>query len=955
MQPALRPYWTSRVPCRLCRSALVQRSRLHDVSIQEASPQPRRLNQRYFTAAPRVRQSLAADKPPPDPDQGPNHHEQQSRPFATAPNAFANPEPARGKDQHVVVSHKSAFHDDAVARRARQTFGDVLPEAHLTAEQLKSYVRLYGEPEIRTVGDEAAGELQAEEENVDGIELESGTGVLVEGPDGALEEVEFEDEELVQEEELDEEPGSFEDMLNSPEFIRLRKSKRGKFFARAKKQELDDAVLFAEMNQADMASLSYLDKEWKGMDQDEQAVYLEDVRYMKLEQYLRDQERDDEADELLQCLFIFIESQAKPQETVVDGSEATEQIPEGEVLEEESMEEDQSHEDQFQRTHPFTLTNRFATFPSTVQLPKGSFTGPVSAIISGSSPTHLKDAAQRTFGGPGLPYSTSNPHFARLMPQKHIPLDVTQDKMSEIDADAYFAAIMPGTYAGLMSVLVETRKRLGSEWLKTLMNKDGGPRILDAGSGGAGVIAFRELLRAEWERLNDNSEDLDASKELATPDGREGGAPAEAPAGRATVLVASTALRQRASVLLDNTTFVPRLPDYVHASDPQAAQHGKFDVILAPHSLWSLKEDFLRKQHLANLWSLLNADGGVLILLEKGVPRGFETIAGARKFLLDSRIASPGSQQANEDVTEPGGGNLQGIREKEKGMIIGPCTNHAPCPMFTRPGISPGRKDYCHFEQRYVRPSYLQKLVNARDKNHEDVKFSYLSVMRGHDLRQDVDEPIIQGDLATERAFEGYEHAKTKPSSKDFDPTAPAVEDIDFSASSPSYAGPHGLTLPRMIMPPLKRTGHIILDLCTPSGTLERWTVTKSFSKQAFRDARKSAWGDLWALGAKTRIPRNLKLGTREAGTAKSAQGHSIDLKKVQLKPKAKKILAEQPPSMRKRKDVYDVPVDPLTGRASEDDVRKVGGGRMRFGKVTGVRDKRNKAGRERVRRREED
>ena len=73
----------------------------------------------------------------------------------------------------------------------------------------------------------------------------------------------------------------------------------------------------------------------------------------------------------------------------------------------------------------------------------------------------------------------------------------------------------------------------------------------------------------------------------------------------------------------------------------------------------------------------------------------------------------------------------------------------------------------------------------------------------------------------------------------------------------------HPLTLPRMILPPLKRPRHIIMDLCTPSGTLERWTVTKSMSKQAYRDARKSAWGDLWALGAKSRAWKRVNFGKK--------------------------------------------------------------------------------------------
>lgn len=72
------------------------------------------------------------------------------------------------------------------------------------------------------------------------------------------------------------------------------------------------------------------------------------------------------------------------------------------------------------------------------------------------------------------------------------------------------------------------------------------------------------------------------------------------------------------------------------------------------------------------------------------------------------------------------------------------------------------------------------------------------------------------------------------------------------------------LALPRAVLPPLKRRGHVILDLCTPAGTLERWTVPRSFSRQAFRDARKSSWGDLWALGAKTTVPRVPKIKKRK-------------------------------------------------------------------------------------------
>jgi hypothetical protein len=36
------------------------------------------------------------------------------------------------------------------------------------------------------------------------------------------------------------------------------------------------------------------------------------------------------------------------------------------------------------------------------------------------------------------------------------------------------------------------------------------------------------------------------------------------------------------------------------------------------------------------------------------------------------------------------------------------------------------RRDYCHFEQRYIRPPFLQRIMGAKDRNHEDLKFSII-------------------------------------------------------------------------------------------------------------------------------------------------------------------------------------------------------------------------------------
>ncbi|KAF7160001.1 hypothetical protein CNMCM5623_005547 [Aspergillus felis] len=507
--------------------------------------------------------------------------------------------------------------------------------------------------------------------------------------------------------------------------------------------------------------------------------------------------------------------------------------------------EDEAVPDATPRLHPLTREGKFSTDPSTVFLPKDTVTGPISVILSEFSNRHIADVAHRTFGGRLLPHSTTTPPPRAQVPQLPIPLEASQRHMSQMEGNVYMAALYPGMYASALSVLVEVRKRLGTDWIRRLIAQEGGPNVLDAGAGGAGILAWRDVLRAEWEAMVPDHPETDPI-----------------PLGRSTVITASEALRSRASVMLDNTTFLPRLPDYVHIREKPTLDDQRpppprkqYDVIIAPHTLLGLEEEYMRKEHVENLWTLLNPNGGVLILLEKGHQKGFEAIAGAREMLLKRYISSPGSTQY-EELTESS--NASQHIDKEEGMIIAPCTNHAKCPMYTVAGRAEGRRDFCHFEQRYIRPAFLQRILGAKDRNHEDVKFSYIAVQRGVDLRKEMN--IVQGPEAAEAAFAGYEHLH------DMEAEDGQVSD-DAVTSEPSAAqngqDVHALSLPRAVYTPMKRRGHVIFDLCTPAGKIERWTVPRSYSKQAYKDARKARWGDLWALGAKTRIPRSLRLGEK--------------------------------------------------------------------------------------------
>lgn len=694
-------------------------------------------------------------------------------------------------------------------RQARQTFGETLPKDYLSTEEYMIYERLYGPP-LRETKPEDLEYLPEGEDDVNSDQVRN--VLLRQNEHGEYEEVDFDPEfgYSVVEEEL---PGQETDemYLGSEEALN------------------EDQAFSRELAQGEGSeelAESYEEGVVESEEVDENAVRVQGRNQREIDAIARLQLDMDAA-------------LAQPIE------EEEEEIDEEYEEEEEEMEEDEEEEDDgvwissdSVRTHPHTMTGRSGTKPTTLTFPRETFLEPISELIARANSKHLTVTAERVFGGKGLPYSSSVPASKKMLPQKNIGLDAMQHKMSEIEADAYLAAVMPGTFASCTNTLIEVRKRLGGKWVRDLLFRGGeGPRILDAGGAGTGVIAWREILQAEWDVMRDEG----------LVEGEQ------APFGKTSVLTGSAALRHRISRFLDDTTFLPRLPEYMPG--PSTTPHldrnvnqprKSYDIIIAPHTLFPLKEDFRRKNMVQNLWSLLDPNGGVLIIIEKGLPRGFEAVAGARSLLLESHIASPGETAIENEIQSPNSERSR-FTKKEEGMIIAPCTNHLKCPMYPVPGFSSGRKDFCHFHQRFIRPNYLQKVLGAKIRNHEDAKFTYIAVRRGIDARKTSPNPL-QGEEATLQALAGFEDHDLPESEREID-TEPS--DVKFEP----------FNLPRIILPSLKRRGHVTLDLCTPAGKLERWTVPRSFSRTAYRDARKSTWGDLWALGAKTRTFRAPRLG----------------------------------------------------------------------------------------------
>jgi ribosomal protein RSM22 (predicted rRNA methylase) len=137
-------------------------------------------------------------------------------------------------------------------------------------------------------------------------------------------------------------------------------------------------------------------------------------------------------------------------------------------------------------------------------------------------------------------------------------------------------------------------------------------------------------------------------------------------------------------------------------------------------------------------------------------------------------------------VIEPGTPrNFAGINDARSLLIASGAEILAPCP---HKHVCPmaARGDWCHFAQRVERTSQHRQLKGGA-LGYEDEKFSYLVASRVHPESQ----------------------------------------------------------LSRILRHPGKHSGHVQLELCMPDGQMEHQTITRS-QKQAYRLARKAAWGDVW-------------------------------------------------------------------------------------------------------------
>ncbi|KAF3907873.1 hypothetical protein ABW20_dc0110247 [Dactylellina cionopaga] len=594
-----------------------------------------------------------------------------------------------------------------------------------------------------------------------------------------------------------------------------------------------------------------------------------------------------------------------------------------------SLEEyEPQEEEEYIRTHPLTLRGRFATNPGTVFYPQ-HLQRTTAELLKETKFEHLKERA-RAYNPPPLFSQRQKKgdmgYHPNLNPEMH--------RGDKLDAAVWLAIVLPEVYAVNLGVATEIRRRLGGEWAL------GVKKVLDVGGGGAGIIAWGDVVNAEnmarEERRMKEGERKEVSGFEEDGEGmeRSGGNGDTWDWGHgvegvrassidedykfeATVVTASSHVRNYSSKILQNTTFLPRTPYFqappgsvrwetaesgrpadienvdlnpneaeVEAEEtvssakedkkqPPVAPKRSYDLIFASYTLEHIKKENLFKHHIDNLWQLLNP-GGVLCLVELGNIVGFTNIANARHRLLRKWIKSPLSEKkkSQEDKVEEYTGDVTDVIEEdvlglndlqsrqaaeaaaekesqlEDGMIIAPCTNHQICPMYGNQKTIFKSADVCKVYQRYQQSPIVQRVMPGNRTNHTDSYFSYLAVQRG--VAKDESVAVAQPMVTKRRG----EDVKVKLIPLDLDKV-----DREYNEEK-KRKFMH--MQPRVILRPLKGDHHVTFDLCTSDGDLERWIVPSSFSKKAYRDARKARWGDLWVFGAKTKVLRVKKSAVQD-------------------------------------------------------------------------------------------
>ncbi|KFH64042.1 hypothetical protein MVEG_09867 [Podila verticillata NRRL 6337] len=430
------------------------------------------------------------------------------------------------------------------------------------------------------------------------------------------------------------------------------------------------------------------------------------------------------------------------------------------------------------------------------------------------------------------------------------------------ESTAYIAAMSPTTYSAVRNVLEEVNRRVPDLDPKT---------ILDFGTGpGTAIWAANEV----WQKPIHYT-GVDTSMAMLET---------------AEVILDSLSTSGEA---IENVTFKPFM-----SHGPKAQ---KFDVVMSAFVLSELTTPALRRSTLEHLW---NSTNDMLVLIDRGTPSGFKTLAEAREQILglDADLFKP----------KPKYDNFGNILPEEKptppepAHVLAPCPHDKICPMYASLAKN---TQWCHFSQKVQRPDFLRKTKHSKE-NFEDAKYTYVVLRKGsRPVPTAAPQPVVAPTNLTEEApSKGGKH-KRQP------PPPPVTYDNfeDMFKASHSWS--------RLVVPPIKKDGHVVMDTCGPDGFLERMVIPRSQGKIPYRDARKATWGDLFPHQPKNKPVRKDTVQQPFDGS----EGSEVEPNTTRRRPpgiSAEQLLrrAKQKEKKQNRQKLTPDEIDGKKGRGRKDD-----------------------------------
>ncbi|OCF32611.1 3-methyl-2-oxobutanoate hydroxymethyltransferase [Kwoniella heveanensis BCC8398] len=383
------------------------------------------------------------------------------------------------------------------------------------------------------------------------------------------------------------------------------------------------------------------------------------------------------------------------------------------------------------------------------------------------------------------------------------------------------AGVLPGEYGVVRNVLEELGRRLGRDWLD-VVGRDR-ERVIEvvefSGGLGPGMWATADAMGA----LSSTSRSKGTTKPLRVQ------------------LVHSS--RHGLDIAKRVTEGIPERAaeleftrKHVYSAEPPV-------LTLSTFLLSTLPTQPSQQTHLDQLLSL---NSPYTILIDRSTPAGWDAISRARQYILD--------QSTSESPLH----------------VVAPCPHDGACPLV-------GTRSTCGYSQRIQRPVFTRRTKHS-GRGEEDTGYCYVVVARG-------DRP--QSTFAAETAITGApassvgrmggvgreeaEKARLKKDGRsilrEIEGHEGVLEVVSLPEPDVSEAGEGSKTdavdwagvdemtqelrieafgWPRLVAPPMKRSGHVTMDTCCPDGNIQRMTFSKSHSKQGYHDARKSSWGDIF-------------------------------------------------------------------------------------------------------------